>query len=103
MRTILLILLLASCAGTPPGVRPVTSGLSRADGIVAMTSRGTIFNPVSADWRPAQTEADRRCKGWGYSGAGSFSGWQESCRAYDLYGRCTGTAITRFYPCTGEG
>ncbi len=102
MRAALLLCLglLAACAGTPPGVKPVPGGVSRADGIVTMVSTGTIFNPVSPDWRPAQAAASRQCKSWGFERAEAFAGWQESCRAYDLYGRCTGTRVTRFYPCS---
>ncbi len=89
---------LAACA-TQPGVRPVAGGVSRADGIVTMVSTGTIYNPVSPDWREAQATATHRCHNWGYHGFSSFAGWQEACRAYDLYGRCTGTSVTRFYSC----
>jgi hypothetical protein len=94
--------LLAGCAGTPPGVKPVHGGGSRADGIVTMVSTGTIYNPVSPDWRPAQAEASRRCRAWGYDAPSSFAGWQEACRIYDLHGRCTGTRVTRFYSCTSD-
>ena len=55
MRPALLLLLgLAACAGTPPGVRPVPAGGSRADGIVTMASTSTIYNPVTPDWRSAR-------------------------------------------------
>ena len=57
MRPALLLLLgLAACAGTPPGVRPVPAGGSRADGIVTMASTSTIYNPVTPDWRAAEAE-----------------------------------------------
>lgn len=96
-------LLLAACAGQP-GVKPVAGGVSRADGIVTMVSTGTIYNPVSPDWRAAQVAATHRCEGWGYRGDSAFAGWQEACRAYDLHGRCTGTSVTRFYSCApGQG
>jgi hypothetical protein len=100
---ILALGLLAACAGSRPGVRPVPAGVSRADGIVTMASTGTLYNPVSPDWRAAQAEASHRCRNWGYPEASTFSGWQEACRAYDLYGRCTGTTVTRFYSCATEG
>ena len=74
---------------------------SRADGIVTMESAGTLWNPVTADWREAQAWADRRCRGWGYAGAASYAGWQEACRQYDFHGRCVRTLVTRFYPCAG--
>ena len=93
---------LAACAGShPAGVRPQETEGSRHDGIVTMASTGTIWNPVSPDWREAQAAADRRCRGWGYAGAGSFSGWQEACKVYDFHGRCVQATVTRFYPCTG--
>jgi hypothetical protein len=95
--------LLAACAGPQPGVKPVAAGGSRADGIVTMASSGTIWNPVGPDWRVAQDAAGRRCRAWGYDGAGAFAGWQEACRQYDLHGRCVRTTVTRFYPCTGSG
>lgn len=99
-----LFLLLAACAAPPPaGVRPVAAGESRADGIVTMASSGTIWNPVAADWRPAQAAADRRCRSWGYAGAEPYAGSQEACRAYDLHGRCVRTKVTRFYPCSAGG
>lgn len=100
-----LLALLAACGGAaPPGVRPAPAGESRADGIVTMASTGTIWNPVSPDWREAQDAADRRCRSWGYAGAASAAGWQEACQIYDLHGRCVRTQVTRFYPCTaGEG
>jgi len=91
--------LLAACGSTPPGVRPIPAGGSRADGIVTMASTGTIYNPVSSDWSGAQAKASRQCRGWGYRDADSFSGWQQACRVYDLHGRCTGTTVTRFYSC----
>lgn len=95
-------LAVAGCASHhPPGVKPGFAGGSRHDGIVTMASTGTLYNPVGPDWREAAVEAGRRCRAWGYDAAGSFSGWQEACRAYDRYGRCTTTVVTRFYPCTG--
>ncbi|WP_297977151.1 YecR family lipoprotein [uncultured Amaricoccus sp.] len=100
MRPVLILLLLAACGGTPPGVKPVPAGHSRADGIVTMASTGTIYNPVSADWREAEARASRQCRGWGHPGGSRFSGWQEACRVYDLHGRCTGATTTRFYSCT---
>ena len=100
MRPALLLLLgLAACAGTPPGVRPVPAGGSRADGIVTMASTSTIYNPVTPDWRSAEARAARQCRSWGQPRAARFSGWQEACRVYDIYGRCTGTTTTRFYRC----
>lgn len=103
MRAVLLLLpLLAACAGAPPaGVKPVADGGSRNDGIVTMSSTGTLYNPVSPDWRMAQAAAERQCRGWGYDGAGQFAGWQEACRVYDFHGRCAQTKVTRFYPCSG--
>lgn len=64
-----------------------------------MSSNGTLYNPVSPDWREAQAQADKRCRAWGYKSAASFSGWQESCRIYDFHGRCAANKVTRFYPC----
>jgi hypothetical protein len=98
---LLLLPLLAACAGPQyAGVRPLPAGESRNDGIVTMSSVGTLYNPVTPDWREAQATADRRCRAWGYDGAGSFSGWQESCRVYDFHGRCASAKVTRFYPCS---
>jgi hypothetical protein len=104
MGRVLLLLLgfLAGCTATPPGVRPVAAGGSRADGIVTMASTSTIYNPVAPDWRVAEAKAARQCRSWGHSGANRFRGWQEACRVYDLYGRCTGTTTTRFYGCVED-
>ena len=101
MRPVLILLLglLAACTSTPPGVRPVAAGSSRANGIVTMASTSTIYNPVAPDWRVGEAKAARQCRGWGHSGANRFSGWQEACRVYDIHGRCTGTTTTRFYSC----
>jgi hypothetical protein len=101
MRWVLLVCLLAACGAAPRGVRPVETEGSRRDGIVTMASTGTIWNPVGPDWRLAQAAAERRCRAWGYDGAGSFAGWQEACEVYDFHGRCVRTTVTRFYPCTG--
>jgi hypothetical protein len=96
------LLVVAGCAGPPPaGVRPGFAGGSRHDGIVTMASTGTLYNPVSPDWREAASEAGRRCRGWGYDGTDSYAGWQEACRLYDLHGRCVRTVVTRFYSCSG--
>ena len=59
MRVVLLVCfgLLSACAARP-GVKPVADGMSRADGIVTMVSTGTIYNPVSPDWRAAQASGD---------------------------------------------
>lgn len=95
-------LALAACSGgNPQGIRPAESAGSRADGFVAMASTTTIGNPVGPDWQTAAGEAGRRCRGWGYDGAGSHTGWREVCRAWDRYGRCVVTVTTRYYPCTG--
>lgn len=93
-------LVLAACASQPRGPAPVAAGESRKDGIITMASTGTLYNPVSADWRPAEAVAERRCHRWGYNGSARFSGWQEACRAYDIHGRCAGTIVTRFYSCS---
>jgi hypothetical protein len=98
---LLLCLVLAACGSRPAGVKPAYSGGSRHEGIVTMASTGTIYNPVGPDWRLAQAAADRRCRSWGYAGAGSFAGWQEACEVYDFHGRCARTTVTRFYPCSG--
>ena len=100
-RLLYLLALLSACAPAPDGVRPVPAGDSAADGIVTMASNGTLWNPVAPDWRPAQAAAQRKCRGWGYAGADSYAGWQESCRVYDFHGRCVQTRVTRFYPCSG--
>ena len=99
MRSVLLLCLglLAACAA--PGHRIVAG----KGGVVAMASDGTLWNPVGPDWREAQAAADRRCRARGYDGAGSFAGWREACRGYDLHGRCVTTRVTRFYPCSSEG
>jgi hypothetical protein len=101
MRTLALMLLLAACAAPPEGPRPTPSGGSRADGLVTYASTSTIWNPAGPDWRVAQSAAERRCRAWGHAGAGAFAGWQETCRGYDLHGRCVRTRVTRFYPCSG--
>jgi YecR-like lipoprotein len=97
----LFLTLLAACSTAPAGVKPVPAGDSRNDGIVTMASSGTLYNPVSPDWRDAEAAADRRCRSWGHAGAGSFAGWQEACRVYDFHGRCVSSTVTRFYPCAG--
>ncbi len=96
-----LCLTVAACAAQPPGVKPVAGGESKRDGIVTMESSGTIYNPVSPDWSVADAAADRRCRSWGYEGAASYAGSQETCRAWDRYGRCFANRVTRFYPCSG--
>ena len=96
-----LTLVLAACAGARhEPVQPVAAGESRADGIVTMAAAGTIWNPVDPDWRRAQAAADSRCRTWGHEGAESYAGWQETCRAWDRYGRCVKDRVTRFYPCS---
>ena len=101
MRNVLVacLMLLGACASATPGVKPVAAGDSRRDGIVTMTSTGTIYNPVLPDWRPAQAAAARKCRAWGHGENSTFAGWQEACRGYDLYGRCVSTTVTRFYSC----
>jgi hypothetical protein len=102
MRGLLLLLLLAACARAPEGVRPAAAGDSKVDGIVTMAASGTLWNPVGPDWAPAEAAAERKCRGWGYAGAGSYAGWQETCRVYDFHGRCVQNRVTRFYPCSGS-
>jgi hypothetical protein len=97
-----LLLLLAACADPrPEGMRPVAAGESRADGVVTMAAAGTIWNPVDPDWRHAEAAAADRCRDWGYEGAQPYAGWQETCRAWDRYGRCVMNRVTRFYSCGG--
>ena len=57
MRAALLALLfVAACAGTQPaGVKPLPAGESRNDGIVTMSSVGTLYNPVSPVWATRQS------------------------------------------------
>jgi hypothetical protein len=93
------LVLLAACAGQPV-VQPTERGSSRADGIVAMTSIRTPYQPVAADWTTADADATRRCRSWGHDRQ-RFAGWREACRAWDHYGTCTVTRVTRFYDCEG--
>jgi YecR-like lipoprotein len=94
MRSVLVLLvLLAGCAG------PEHRIVAGKGGVVAMASDGTIWDPVTPDWRAAQAAAERRCRARGYDGAGSFAGWREACRGYDLSGRCVTARVTRYYPC----
>ncbi len=92
---------LGACGSSPPGVSPSESGGSRADGIVTMTSTRTIYNAVGPDWEEAEAGAEKRCRTWGFEGAGAFSGWQDTCLGYDRHGRCLETATTQFYACDG--
>lgn len=94
------LVLLAGCAGQQPVVQPTERGSSRADGIVAMTSTATPFQPVQPDWAAAADAAARRCRSWGHAGQ-SLAGWRDACRVWDRWGRCTETRTTRYYDCRG--
>lgn len=103
MRTTLVLtclLILAACAQAPV-VQPSIAGGSRADGIVAMTSTTSIYQPVQPDLLAAHDKAAKRCRGWGYRGRTVLAGTREFCRYYDSWGRCTQTKVTRHYDCTG--
>ena len=90
---------LAACTGQPV-VQPTERGSSRADGIVAMTSLSTPYQPVGADWSAADADATRRCRSWGHDSQ-RLAGWREACRVWDRYGTCAVTRVTRFYDCEG--
>ena len=90
---------LAACAGGGTGLRPQVSEASRADGIVAFSSTGTIYTAAAPDWTEATETADRRCRGWGYDERSVFAGWREICQAYDRHGRCLQTETIRYYSC----
>ena len=96
-------LLLAACASTRPASEPIAAGESRKDGIVTMASNGTLYNPVAADWRPAQAAADRRCRRWGHDGSTRSPAGRRPAGYYDIHGRCAKTTVTRFYSCADEG
>ena len=91
--------LLGACAS--PVVKPHDAGGNRADGIVTMSSTGSIFAPTPPEWGAAEAEVARECRGWGYRGGHSFSGDRKKCLAYDRAGRCVRTQVRRFYQCAG--
>jgi hypothetical protein len=91
---------LGACAAPPTVVQPTERGSSRADGIVAMTSISSPYQPVQPDWSDAATTADRRCRSWGQDRP-QLAGWREACRVWDRWGRCTLSRVTRFYDCQG--
>jgi hypothetical protein len=98
---LLSLMFLAACAGGTAGLRPQLSEASRADGIVALSSVGTIYTAAEPDWTEAAETADRRCRGWGYDERAAFAGWREICQAYDRHGRCVQTETIRYYSCAG--
>lgn len=100
MRALCLILVLglAGCA-VQPVVKPVVSGGNRADGIVTMSSNASLFQPVRPNWSEAEATAARQCGRWGYDGPHRFAGDRDACQAYDWYGHCIRSVVTRFYDC----
>ncbi len=91
---------LSACAAERAVVTPTEYGSSRADGIVAMTSIATLYQPSPPDWQEADTKATRRCQSWGHADQ-RLTGWREACRVWDRWGRCTTTRVTRYYDCQG--
>jgi len=103
MRPALILACLAGLAacGAPKVVQPSISGGSRADGIVALSSTTSIYQPVQPDLVAALAAASRRCRSWGYRGSTALAGTREVCGYYDSWGRCTQTRVTRHYDCMG--
>lgn len=98
---VMLTAALAGCGG--PGdkiVAPDQSGGNRADGIVSMSSKVTVFHPFRPDWSEAMIGADRRCRAWGYRAPSNLAGEREQCLAWDRHGRCTEMRLTRYYQCS---
>jgi len=90
---------LAGCASVPEGT-PFERGSSRADGIVAMATTVTPYQPVQPDWATADETAARRCRAWGHEDQ-RLAGWRDACRVWDRWGRCTESRTTRYYDCEG--
>lgn len=83
-------------------MRPVEAQGNRADGIVTMSSNGSLFQPTPPDWRAAEAgTVVRRCRAWGYRGEPEFTGDHRKCLAWDRNGRCVRDQTRRFYQCEG--
>lgn len=92
--------LLAACAGPDPVVSPVPGPENRADGIVTMSSNGSLFQPTPPDWRRAEAgPVAKRCRAWGFRGGHTFTGDTRRCLAWDRNGRCVRDEVRRYYQC----
>lgn len=97
--TIFALLTLTACAQDNRVVQPSLGIGNRADGIVAMSSITSIYQPVTPDLLLAAEQAGSQCRSWGFGGRPVFAGSKEFCPVYDGWGRCSQTIVTRYYSC----
>ncbi|WP_044028052.1 YecR family lipoprotein [Dinoroseobacter shibae] len=82
---------------------PVPTGGSRADASVTLSYNTNPYEIVTPDWETAQSSANARCQAWGYSRAEPFEGVQTQCQAFDGWGNCSSSVVSRTYQCLGRG
>lgn len=101
LRLVVPLALLGLIACTETIKVPQPTGGSRADASVVLSYQVGMFEVVSPDWVTAQSNANNRCRAWGYSKADPFEGLQNKCERTDMYGNCVMQTISRTYQCLG--
>ncbi len=82
---------------------PVPTAGSRADANVVLSYQQSSYEMVTPDWEAAQGSADARCRAWGYRKAEPFEGTNTQCQAFDGWGNCMMSTVSRTYQCLGRG
>lgn len=102
MRSIIMLLLIASITACATVKVPQPTGGSRADGTVDLSYQYGMFEEPQIDWIAAENAATQRCSAWGYSGAEAFGGQTQQCQKFNGYGNCIQQHVTVSYQCLGS-
>ena len=94
--TFFTLALLTACS-TPK--TPVTSGGSKADGLIVMSFESDLFEAPVVDWNTTKKTALKSCQAWGYRKTTAFGAIETRCVSRNGFGDCITNRTERTYQC----
>ena len=99
------MLVIAGCGGTNRVIQVIPKATGGGGGVVELSYERewdpfNFLGKKQVNWQAAQSNAVKRCKAWGYSGASRFDAETQRCISRFSDGGCSTAIVTIKYQCT---